>query len=149
MREKTNQEVAKEFARMRARDIEQVERLSPAPPGQWYCKRRGMRGLDLSVLNSQERELGFRNRTAGRGGGNSRNFEARTGRKSVIRRLDGRSRHVRRDVGQMVRYVNVCQRGSAFAFGSEKCDIHSLRNRRKSQCFDKCRETSGHHISRG
>lgn len=43
---KTNQEVAKEFARMRARDIEQVERLPPAPSGQWYCKRRGVRGED-------------------------------------------------------------------------------------------------------
>ena len=43
---KTNQEVAKEFARMRARDVEQVERLPPAPPGQWYCKRRGVRGED-------------------------------------------------------------------------------------------------------
>lgn len=43
---KTNPEVAKEFAHMRASDIEQVERLPPAPPGQWYCKRRGIRGDD-------------------------------------------------------------------------------------------------------
>lgn len=49
---RTNQQIAIDFATMRARDVEQVKRLPAASPGQWYVKGRDFYGDDTWTLES-------------------------------------------------------------------------------------------------